>query len=136
MPAAHAAFRQVVERVRPRLAHEFPTAQGPLLATLGRYHQATLAGDLVVVSDLVWQTAPSVELIRAFAPAPGQEKVRPIEGFEMQAEHAGFAIAERVVVDPALWHPAYADDAAKRAALAGDGRGAARVCVWVLRREA
>lgn len=112
----------------------FPTRFGPLIPMLHAFHDALAPGGLAVVSDLVWQTAPTPELIRAFAPAAGQERVRPIEGYEMQADHAGFEIVRRVDVTPGEWHPFFAADEARRAALSGDTRGAARVSVWALRR--
>lgn len=134
MQPGHDVFQQVVERVHPRVAQEFPTAQGPLIATLKGFADGMTHGQLAVVSDLVWQTAPTAELIRAFAPPAGREKLRPIEGYEMQAEHAGFEVAERVVVEPKAWHPFFDQDPAKKHALAADARGAARVCVLVLRK--
>lgn len=114
----------------------FPTRFGPLHPTLQRLHDALEPGGLLVVSDLVWQTAPSQELAVAFRPAPPAERVRPIEGYEMQLEHFGFAIARRVDLAPAAWHAHFAGEPAKHAALAKDERGAARVSAWALVRAA
>lgn len=109
-----------------------PTRLGPLIPLL-RVFQAALKPDgRAVVSDLVWQTAPTPELLRAFTPAPGGEKVRPIEGYEMQIDHAGFLVVERLDIERGAWAPFYADDAAKRDALAADTRGAAKIAGWVL----
>ena len=56
--------------------------------SLARFGGAVAAGHALaaagapraVVSDVVWQTAPTAELARAFAPgAPGHDKVRPVE---------------------------------------------------------
>lgn len=112
-----------------------PTRLGPLIPLLRAFHDALTEGGVAVVSDLVWQTAPTPELMRAFAPPPGSEKVRPIEGYEMQVEHAGFAIVERQDLAPTDWHAFYDNDPARRAALASDARGAARLSIWVLRKE-
>lgn len=109
-----------------------PTRLGPLIPHLRAFHDALKPDGRAVVSDLVWQTAPTPELMRAFAPPPGGEKVRPIEGYEMQLDHAGFAILERVDLDRAQWTGFYDADAAKRDALAADARGAAKVAAWVL----
>lgn len=108
----------------------FPSRDAPLIPLLRAMHGALRAGGVALVCDLVWQTAPTPELVRAFAPAPGREKVRPVEGYEMQAEHAGFEIAERATLDPAL----AAQTAQQRGALHADARGAARVVAWTLRR--
>lgn len=113
-----------------------PTRLGPLIPLLHAFHEALAEDGVAVVSDLVWQTAPTPDLIKAFAPGPGLEKVRPIEGYEMQVEHAGFGIVERQDLAPADWHPFYDGDPARRAALAGDARGAARLSIWILRKQA
>lgn len=110
-----------------------PTRLGPLIPLLHAFHDALAEGGVAVLCDLVWQTAPTPELMRAFT-APGREKVRPIEGYEMQAEHAGFAIVERQDLAASAWHGAFEADPAKKAALAGDARGAARLSLWVLRK--
>lgn len=111
-----------------------PTRLGPLIPLLRAFHEALGTDGVALVSDLVWQTAPTADLMKAFAPAPGGERVRPIEGYEMQVEHAGFAIVERQDLDPKAWHPSFDADPAKRAALAADARGAARLSVWLLRK--
>ena len=110
-----------------------PTRLGPLIPLLRAFHDALGDEGVAVVSDLVWQTAPTPELMRAFT-QPGREKVRPIEGYEMQVEHAGFAIVERQDLAPGDWHAFYEADPARKAALAGDARGAARVSLWILRK--
>ncbi|GEM_PF-6987649 len=109
-----------------------PTREGPLIPFLMRLHDGLPEGGVAVVADVVWQTAPTPDLIRAFAPAPGREKVRPIEGWEMQAEHAGLAIVERLDVPSSSWAPLATPE--QRAALAGDARGAAKLAAWALRR--
>lgn len=109
----------------------WPTGFAPLIPLLSATRDALRPDGLAFFVDLVWQTAPTPELIRAFAPAPGREKVRPIEGYEMQIDHAGFEIVERLDVDRARWAPAL--PAEKRVAVEADARGAARVCAWVLK---
>ena len=111
-----------------------PTRLGPLIPLLQAFHDALAPGGVAVVSDLVWQTAPTPELMKAFAPPAGKEKVRPIEGYEMQVEHAGFVLVERQDLRPEDWHAHHDADPARRAALAGDARGAARLSLWVLRK--
>lgn len=118
----------------PALACAFPTRLGPLIPTLQRLRDALAPGGVLAVADLVWQTAPSPELARAFAPAPGRERVRPIEGYEMQAEHAGLDLVAREDLPRERWAPLLANDAVKREALAADARGAAKVAAWALRR--
>ena len=108
-----------------------PTRMGPLMPTLQQLGAALVPGGVLVVSDLVWQTAPTPELLRAF-PTPGREKVRPIEGWEMQAEHAGFDVVERR--DLARESLLAALDGAQRDAVAADTRGAAKLAVWALRK--
>lgn len=109
-----------------------PTRLGPLLPLLAQL-RATLAPDgRGVVTEIVWQTAPTPDLIRAFAPRGG-EKLRPIEGFEMQVEHAGFRLLDRVDADRARWSARLPP--AQRAAVEADDRGAARLCAWALARE-
>ena len=110
-----------------------PTRLGPLIPLLRAFHEALAVEGVALVSDLVWQTAPTPELMRAFS-EPGREKVRPIEGYEMQVEHAGFAVVERQDLGPDAWQPFFDADDAKRVALAGDARGAARLSIWVLRK--
>lgn len=109
-----------------------PTRFGPLIPFLQQAHRALVPDGLLVVAETVWQTAPTADLLRAYAPRPGGEKVRPIEGFEMQLDHAGFHILERLDVPREAWHP-LVHDAAQRAALAGDQRGAAKVATWALK---
>lgn len=109
----------------------WPSTFAPLIPLLSATHDALRPDGLALFADLVWQTAPTPELIRAFAPPPGREKVRPIEGYEMQIDHAGFEIVERVDVDRAQWAQALPPD--KRAAVDADARGSARLAVWVLK---
>lgn len=108
-----------------------PTRFGALIPLLGQVRAALADGGVAVVTDLVWQTAPTPELIRAFS-VPGREKVRPVEGFEMQAEHAGFEIIERAEVERDDVLASY--QGPQRDAIAADERGAARVCAWALRK--
>lgn len=108
----------------------WPTRALPLLPFLSAARDALAPGGRLVLCDLVWQTAPTPELLRAFAAAAGRDKVRPIEGYEMQIDHAGFDIIERAELPRADWAPALAPDA--RAAVEADARGAARVAGWVL----
>lgn len=112
-----------------------PTRLGSLMPTLQRLHDALAPDGLLVLTDLVWQTAPTPALLQGFAPAAGREKVRPIEGYEMHVEHAGFALVERLDVDRAAWAAALAKaEPAKAAALASDDRGAARAVAWCWRK--
>lgn len=111
-----------------------PTRFGPLIPTLQQIAAALAPGGILVASDLVWQTAPTPELMRAFAPPPGREKVRPIEGWEMQAEHAGFEVVERREATRAEWLAHLAKDPAQQTALLADERGAAKLALWALRK--
>ena len=108
-----------------------PSSFAPLILLLTAVRAALHEGGIALVADLAWQTAPTPELLRAFAPAPGRDKVRPIEGYEMQMEHAGFSVAGRHDVDRARWAATLAPE--QRAAVEADTRGAARFVVWVLR---
>lgn len=92
------------------------------------------AAPLAIVAELVWQTAPTPDLARAFAPKPGHDKVRPVEGFEMQVEHAGWRIVERVDVGRDAWLAFLPADDPRRKAIEADDRGAARVAIRVLER--
>lgn len=92
----------------------------PTLPDVLSLSRQSASGTFAVLHEIVWQTAPSPALAKAFP------KVRPIEGFEMQVEHAGFEVVERVdATDLEAW-------------LASLGltneRGAARVCAWLVRR--
>jgi len=111
----------------------WPAQYATLMPFLSAARGALRDGGEAIVCDLVWQTAPSPELMRAFAPAAGRERVRPIEGYEMQAEHCGFEIAARDAIDRARWIGALAP--AQRAAVEADTRGAARLAIWALRRS-
>lgn len=111
-----------------------PSRFAPLIPLLTAARAAIREGGLAIVADFVWQTAPTPELIRAFAPAPGRERVRPIEGYEMQIEHAGFSILERHDVDRARWAASLPTE--ERGAVQADTRGSARVVAWVLRPSA
>ena len=110
-----------------------PARWGPLIPQLMAVHDALAPGGLAVVTDPVWQTAPTPELAKAFAPAPGLEKVRPIEGYEMQLDHAGFAIVERLDFKRDAWLEALAKDDPRRPAVEADARGALRACAWLVR---
>lgn len=109
----------------------WPTRDAALIPLLHALHDALAPDARAVVADLVWQTAPTPELLRAFTPAAGRERVRPIEGFEMQVEHAGFDVVEKREVPRAAWTHALPD--AQRAAVDADARGAARFMAWVLK---
>lgn len=116
-----------------------PSRLGPLVRVLTDFHESLAPEGIAIVSDLVWQTAPTPQLAQAFAPQPGREKVRPIEGYEMQVDHAGFDVVERLDFGRAEWlahlahHPAAG---AQAAAIAADERGAARYSAWVLKKRA
>lgn len=112
------------------MAVAWPTRFAPLMPFLSAARGALKDEGRAIVMDLVWQTAPTPALLRAFAPPAGRDKVRPIEGYEMQIEHAGFQILERVDVDLATWSAHL--PAEQRAAVDADTRGAARVVIWVL----
>lgn len=109
-----------------------PTRLGPLIPQLQALAAAMRADARAVVSDVVWQTAPTPELARAFAPPPSGEKVRPIEGFEMQVEHAGLRILDKTTVARDGWLAFLAPGDPRRAALEGDERKACRVGVWLV----
>jgi len=128
-PAEIAAFAR---RHRAASIALLPAREGPLIPFLMRLHDDLPEGGVAVVADLVWQTAPTPDLMRAFAPAPGREKVRPIEGWEMQAEHAGLAILERHDLPREAWLPLLTPE--QRAAVQADARGAAKLAAWALRR--
>lgn len=115
-----------------------PSRLGPLVRVMSDFHDSLAPDGHAVVSDVVWQTAPTPPLAQAFAPTqPGLERVRPIEGYEMQLDHSGFAIVERLDFGRDEWlahfehHPAAV---AQRAAIEQDERGAARYSAWVLRK--
>lgn len=108
----------------------WPSQQGSLIRVLSAAQSALASGGHAFACDLVWQTAPSVELLAAFAPMPGKEKVRPIEGYEMQVEHSGFEVLDRDVIDRTLWAATLGPE--QRAAVEADSRGAARAVAWVL----
>lgn len=112
------------------IAAAWPTRHASLMPFLSAARGALKGDGRAIVMDLVWQTAPTPELLRAFAPAAGRDKVRPVEGYEMQIEHAGFEIAERVDVDRSQWSHGLSPE--QRAAVEADTRGAARVVLWVL----
>lgn len=109
----------------------WPTRSHRLMPLLDAMHAALRADGVALVCDLVWHTAPSLDLIQAFAPPPGLEKVRPIEGYEMQVEHTRFDVASKEVVDRARWVPQLPPT--QRAAVEADTRGAARLMLWTLR---
>lgn len=114
-----------------------PSRLGPLLQVMRDLHEALGPEGRAVVSDVVWQTAPPPDVARAFAPPPGREKVRPIEGYEMQLDHAAFEILERLDFGRDEWlahlrhHPGAG---AQAAAIAADERGAARYSAWLLKK--
>lgn len=109
----------------------WPTSFAPLLPLLHAAHGALKPDGRLHLLDLVWQTAPTPELLRAFAAAPGREKVRPIEGYEMQIDHAGFDVEARLDLPRESWRAGLTD--AQRAAVDQDARGAARLSLWTLR---
>lgn len=111
-----------------------PTRFGALIPQLHAWHDALRPGGRLVVADVVWQTAPSPALARAFT-TPGREKVRPIEGFEMQLDHAGFRIVERLDFGRDDWLAFLAEDDPRRPAIEKDDRGACRVSCWLCVRE-
>lgn len=111
----------------------FPTRHAPLIPLLHACHDALAEDGHLALCDLVWQTAPTPELLQAFAPTPGRERVRPIEGYEMQAEHAGFDLVRRIDLAPEDWVDHYAGTS-QAVALAADTRGAARLSLWLLRK--
>lgn len=111
-----------------------PTRLGPLIPQLRAWHDALRPGGRAVLADVVWQTAPTPELAKALT-VPGREKVRPIEGFEMQLDHAGFRILERLDLGRDDWLAFLAEDDPRRPALAADDRGAARVACWLVERD-
>jgi len=119
---------------RDAIMSAWPTSFAPLLPLLHAARDALRADGRLFLLDLVWQTAPSPELLRAFAPAEGREKVRPIEGYEMQIDHAQFDIEARVDLPHSAWREAVKD--AQRAAVDADARGAARLAVWTLKPRA
>ena len=108
-----------------------PTEDEALIPLLMRLHDQAPGGAVFVVADLVWQTAPTPELLQAFAPRPGRERVRPVEGYEMQCEHAGFAIVDKIELPRDAW--AHLLSESQRAAVAADARGAAKMIAWALR---
>lgn len=116
-----------------------PSRLGPLVQVMQDFCEALAPDGHAVVGDVVWQTAPTPELAQAFAPAPGRERVRPVEGYEMQLEHAGFDVVERLSFGRDEWlahfahHPAAV---AQRQAVEGDERGALRFAAWVLKPAA
>jgi len=112
------------------IAAAFPSRHAPLLPLLAALRGALAPDGRALLVDLVWQTAPTPELLRAFAPPPGREKVRPIEGYEMQMEHSGLRVEERLDVERARWSAGLVEE--QRAAVAADERGAARVVAWVV----
>lgn len=129
---AHDPVDAIVARLAPGArVMRFPSRDAALIPLLMALHDELPPHGAVVVCDLVWQTAPTPELLHAFSPALGRDKVRPVEGYEMQVEHAGFEIAARETLPAAL----AASTPEQHAALAADARGAARVVCWVLRRE-
>lgn len=111
-----------------------PTRFGPLIPQLQAWRDALREGGRLVVADLVWQTAPTPDLARAFT-VPGREKVRPIEGFEMQLDHAGFRVLQRLDFGREDWLATLPEGDPRRPAVEKDDRGAARVSCWLCARE-
>ncbi len=97
------------------------------MAALRALHAALPEGAEAIVTDIVWQTAPTPALALALAPPPGAEKVRPIEGYEMQLEHVGFRIVERADADTAAF--------LATVGAPSNERRAARVCTWRVQKS-
>lgn len=109
----------------------WPTRVAPLIPLLSSMKLALHDEGRAFVMDLVWQTAPTPSLMKAFAPPAGREKVRPVEGFEMQVDHAGFDVLERIDLPRDAWVDALSPE--QREAVHADARGAAMLSVWALR---
>jgi hypothetical protein len=109
----------------------WPSRSGPLIPLLQAVRDTLAPEGRAFVCELVWQTAPTVELLKAFAPALGHDKVRPIEGFEMQAEHSGYTVEARHALDRATWAGLLPPQ--QRSAVEADSRGAAKLGIWVLK---
>jgi len=105
---------------------------GPLMSTFMRIADGMAMAGRAVLSDIVWSTAPTPELLAAFGPPHSPEAVRPVEGYEMQMEHAGLRIVERFDVPRDAWRPDL--DAAAAAAVDADTRGAAALAAWLVER--
>jgi hypothetical protein len=103
------------------------SAVGAVVPTFEALAEELDHGALVVASDLMWRTAPTRALLAAF---PG---TRPMEGYEMQVEEAGFRIVERL--DAPRADLLAASDAAQREAIETDARGAALWRTLVLRLD-
>jgi hypothetical protein len=112
-----------------------PTRWGALIPQLVALYDALSPRGRAIVSDAVWQTAPTPELAKAFAPPFGVEKLRPVEGYEMQLDHAELSIVERVPFKRDAWLAHLAKDDPRRGAVEADARGALRAYAWVVRRE-
>lgn len=100
---------------------------GPVVEVFAGLAEKLPEGALVVASDVVWTTAPTPALVAAF---PG---ARPMEGYEMQVEEAGFRILDKWDADRAAWKRA--STSTQRAAIEADERGAAAWRTWLLGRE-
>lgn len=113
------------------IAAAWPSRFAPLIPLLQAAHAALRPDGRLLLLDLVWQTAPTPDLMRAFAPPPGREKVRPVEGYDMQIDHAGFDVVEKRDVPRERWTREI--PAEQRTPLEADTRGAARLVAWTLR---
>lgn len=111
-----------------------PTRAAALMPLLMQIEPALAPGGILLVADLAWQTAPTPDLLAAFAPEAGRERARPFEGYEMQIEHAGFDVIERVPIARDAWLDLWDATRAQRDAVAADERGAAQCYAWLARR--
>lgn len=142
----------LVDRVRAEeiaLLLERPVAPRPLVVAIDAMTLAPLLDladalvrftsrdGIAVVSDVVWRTAPTAELAAAFS-GTRREKIKAMEAYEMQVEHAGFAIEEKLDATAEEWAAALAyamepGEVALKAAKEADARNAALYRAWVLR---
>lgn len=125
--AQERGFRVVAEERADAAFLPAASRAGPVVPTLEAVAPHLAPRAPAVVADLMWKTAPTPELLAAF---PG---TRPMEGYEMQAEHAGFDVAERVDLGRDAFDGVPLPET-QRAALAADARGAALWRILVLRR--
>jgi hypothetical protein len=131
LPAARAVDSPDELRACDAVACRAPSRFGPPLAIA----QALRArARMAFLADLVWATAPSPDLARAFATGRA-DKVRPMEGFEMQVEQAGWRIVAREHVARDAWLAHLRAGDPRRGVVEADARQAARVLMLALERE-